>query len=100
LLSVKQASSIITANSRINLWEGAVRSAKTWSTLYRWIRYMVEAPKEDLLIVGKTRGSAVRNIIKPLQTLMGSSVKWFDSRSECYVNQTTLHLNPSMFEAV
>lgn len=85
-LSQKQIDSIRRSTSRINLWEGSVRASKTYASLYRWIQYIGnEAPPEDLLIIGKTQGSAVRNIVKPLQTLIGESCRWFPGKQECYI---------------
>lgn len=85
-LSVKQVDSIKRSNARINLWEGAVRSSKTVGSLYRWINYVgKEAPPEDLLIVGRTQASAVRNIIKPLQGLVGDACRWYPGKGECWL---------------
>jgi PBSX family phage terminase large subunit len=85
-ISAKQVDSIQRSTSRINIWEGAVRSSKTWGTLYRWINFVGrEAPKEDLLIIGRTQASAVRNVIKPLQTLIGDSCRWFPGKGECWI---------------
>jgi PBSX family phage terminase large subunit len=84
-LSKKQVDSISRSTSRLNIWEGAVRSSKTWGTLIRWLRYLPIAPKEDLLIIGRTERSAVRNIIRPMQQLIGDECQWFPGKGECYI---------------
>lgn len=87
-LSAKQAYVIRNTNGRVNLLSGAVRASKTHTTLYRWIKYVAEeAPPQDLLIVGKTQTSAVRNIVRPLQELIGNACKWFPGRNggECWI---------------
>jgi len=84
-LSTKQVDSIKRSNSRINLWEGAVRSSKTWGTLFRWLKFIPTAPKEDLCIIGRTERSAVRNIIRPLQSIIGDECQWYPGKGECYI---------------
>lgn len=86
-LSVKQVNSIRAANARINIWEGAVRSSKTWATLYRWIQYCgsEKTPSEDLLIIGRTERSTVRNVIRPLQRLLGDNCRYYSGKGECWV---------------
>ncbi len=60
------------ARSRINLAEGAVRSGKTVSTLDSWIRFVPHAPKGDLIMTGKTNGALYRNIVRPMNDLLGA----------------------------
>lgn len=95
MISVKQADSIRRANARINIWEGAVRSSKTWASLYRWIRYCGDknTPTEDLLIVGRTERAVSRNIIKPMQLLLGNdNCRWYPGKGECYVFDRCCHV--------
>lgn len=87
-LSSKQTYVIQNSQARINLLTGAVRASKTYTTLYRWIQYVGrEAPAEDLLIVGKTQTTAIRNIVRPLQALIGNACKWYPGRNggECWI---------------
>jgi PBSX family phage terminase large subunit len=85
-LSVKQVATIDQSYSRMNLWVGAVRASKTVASLYRWIIFVAsEAPPDPLLIIGKTQDTAVRNIIKPLQDLIGSSCRWYSGKRECWI---------------
>lgn len=66
-LSPRQIESIATADARVNLWHGAVRSGKTFASLLRWLAYVAEAPSGgDLVIVGRTRESITRNVLGPL----------------------------------
>jgi len=77
-LAPAQKRSIREATSRINLWEGAVRSAKTWASIIRFAQFIGrEAHKSaDLLMIGRTERTVYRNIIKPMETIFGSSVKY------------------------
>lgn len=73
-LSLKQGTSIREATGRVNLWEGSIRSGKTIASLIRWLIFVAIAPRGgELVIVGRTRDAAWRNVIAPLQdpTLFG-----------------------------
>lgn len=59
------------AKAPINIWEGSVRSSKTVGSLIRWIQYVRDAPAGPLLLTGKTERTARRNIIDPLQEMLG-----------------------------
>ncbi|GAA1455439.1 PBSX family phage terminase large subunit [Nocardiopsis tropica] len=67
----KGAESIRLATARVCIWEGAVRSAKTVSSLMRWLRFVREAPPGNLLMVGKTERTLRRNVIDFLVELVG-----------------------------
>lgn len=71
-LAPKQIDLIQNSNYRINLASGAVRSGKTIGMNLRWIEYVMEsAPPGDLLMFGKTERTLKRNILSPLQELLG-----------------------------
>lgn len=81
-LGWKQLQSIIKSTSRINLWEGAVRSGKTHSSIKRWVKYIGTAPDQgDLLMVGKTYGSLVRNVVRPMKELIGDDMVFYPSKN-------------------
>lgn len=67
----KQRRSFHLATARINVWEGAVRSSKTIGSLIRWIRFIRQAPPGPLLMVGKTERTLKRNVLDPLQAMLG-----------------------------
>jgi len=71
----KQAHSIANANSRINIWNGSVRSSKTVGANWRWMRFIGHCVKHsipgDLLMFGKTERTIKRNILDPLAEFMG-----------------------------
>lgn len=67
-LGDKQLQSVQEATGTVNLWHGAIRSGKTIGSLVRWLMFVVHAPLGgELVIVGRTRDSAWRNVIAPLQ---------------------------------
>lgn len=67
----KQAESVRLATARGNLWEGAVRSSKTVSSILAWLRYVRTGPPGPLLMVGKTERTLKRNIIDPIIEMVG-----------------------------
>lgn len=82
-LSPKQVESVIGSTSRQNIWEGAVRSGKTVGSLIRWVEQVADGPKGDLLMIGKTERTLIRNILNPLQEMIGERrVKWSTGTGE------------------
>lgn len=74
-LSPRQRQAVSESQGAINLWTGAVRSGKTFSSLLRWLIYIARAPRGgELVMIGRTRDSIARNAITPLQdpALFGS----------------------------
>lgn len=67
----KQRRGFHLATARINVWEGAVRSSKTIGSLMRWARFIRQAPPGPLLMVGKTERTLKRNVLDPLQAMLG-----------------------------
>lgn len=70
-LSQKQHLSYHQATHRINIWVGAVRSGKTYSSLLKLIDIFKNGPQGDIMIIGVSRESIQRNILGQLYTLMG-----------------------------
>jgi len=70
-LGGKARESVRQATARGNLWEGAVRSSKTVSSIVRWLKYVRNGPPGALLMVGKTERTLKRNIIDPIQAMVG-----------------------------
>lgn len=72
-LSPKQVVSIRDSHSRINLWDGSVRSGKTVASLLRWAAFVKASRGEgDLVMAGKTERTLERNTLRPLQALLGA----------------------------
>ena len=84
-LSFKQEESIFTSNSRVNIWEGAVRAGKTHASLLRWILFVLSGPQGDYLMVGKTFSSLIRNAVMPILQMMGVDAKFYRSYGELHI---------------
>ncbi len=85
-LSAKQLDFIDGSTARINIAEGAVRSAKTFSTNIRWLEYVREGPPGDLFMVGKTRASLRRNVLNDLFDLLGAKRFHWTNKQEGELN--------------
>jgi len=82
----KQAWSIAQSDARICLWDGAVRSGKTYASIWRWIRFVVEGPPGPLLMVGKTERTLKRNILDPIAQMVGNAnFRHVIGAGECYL---------------
>lgn len=63
LFSTKALQSIIYSDAFINIYEGAVRSSKTVSSIIAWIKFVEESPHYHFLMTGKTENTCYRNVI-------------------------------------
>jgi PBSX family phage terminase large subunit len=70
-LAYKQAVSLIESDRRINIWHGSVRSGKTFISVLRFLTFCAEMPEGNLLMAGKTLTTLYRNIILPMQEMIG-----------------------------
>lgn len=59
--------------ARITVFEGSVRSGKTITSLVAWLDIARNAPPGGLLMAGRTERTLKRNVIEPLQEMIGSS---------------------------
>ncbi len=82
----KQAWSVREAQARINLWVGAVRSGKTYSSLWRWLDYVRSGPAGNLVMIGKTMRTLKRNVLDPLAELLGPRrFRLVSGTGECFI---------------
>jgi PBSX family phage terminase large subunit len=73
-----QRDSIYLSNARMNFWDGPVRCGKSHSSLLRWIKYIQrDAPPGELYMFGKTIPALRRNIIEPMNVLLGDEMHYF-----------------------
>lgn len=67
----KAITSILKSDARINIWDGAVRSGKTVSSIVAWLSFVAKAPPGALLMMGKTRLALRRNILDLMEEMVG-----------------------------
>jgi PBSX family phage terminase large subunit len=70
-LSPKQILSFNQAQKRLNIWVGAVRSGKTFSSILKFIEFLKNGPKGDAMIIGVNRESIQRNVLTEMYNLLG-----------------------------
>lgn len=99
-LTPKQRASVFCAESRVNVWEGAVRSSKTICSILRWIRFIKEAPAGNLLMVGKTERTLKRNIIDVMIEMLGKKrAKYIAGKGEFIVLGRVIYIAGANDEA-
>lgn len=91
-LSDKQIQSFQESDARINIFEGPVRAGKSFITLIRWIEFCRKGPKGPLVICGRTDKTIKRNIINPLQELVGDAVKYSIGKGEVQMYDRTMYV--------
>jgi PBSX family phage terminase large subunit len=84
-LSPKQSWSLAASDARINLWVGAVRSGKTYSSIWRWIDFVRNGPPGALMMIGKTERTLKRNVLDPLADLLGPRFKLVAGSGEAFI---------------
>lgn len=92
MLSEKQIESINESNGRINIWQGAVRSGKTYASLLRFLKELTYGPPGEYCIISRTYDSFKRNILPQLTRFIGSDVKYYSGRREINVWGKTVHV--------
>jgi len=60
---------------RYNLWNGAVSSGKTITTLIVLVYFCLTGPAGEVMLIGKTERTLERNVIDPLKKLFGNNIR-------------------------
>lgn len=72
-LSRKQRDAMLRSTAKVNLWNGAVSSGKTFSSLLAWARFVATCDPGRLIMVGKTKDTVARNCIDELASYFGDT---------------------------
>ena len=91
-LSKRQLQSILEAQSRYNIWVGAVRSGKTFASLLAFEDFCKNGPPGDFMIIGKSRETVKRNILYLLRHLLGDRFKFYLGKGEAILYGRTIHI--------
>lgn len=79
----------------LNVWEGAVRSAKTVASSLAWIMYVYNSPERFFIMSGKTIATLYRNVISGdfgMMAMLGSQGEYKTDREG---NRTLLIKSPN-----
>ncbi len=87
-----QIKSFNESNARINIWEGAVRSGKTYISLWRFLTELDEGPEGEYVLIARTYDSFKRNVLPQLVAMIGGDVKYYKGNRELHVFGKTIHI--------
>ncbi|MCI8496663.1 MAG: PBSX family phage terminase large subunit [Clostridiales bacterium] len=91
--SRKAVQSILESDARINIWDGAVRSSKTVSSIAAFLVFAAQAPPGALLMAGVSERSLRRNILDLLVEMVGQkNFQLYASRGEAALFGRTVYL--------
>lgn len=90
-LSIKQINSIKEANSRLNIWCGAVRSGKSFSSLWALVDMCHTAPEGNLVIIGRTNDTIKRNIIDEILNFPGVRSYYYPGKRELHMEGRVIY---------
>jgi PBSX family phage terminase large subunit len=91
-LSKKQQDAFLNSHARLNIFEGPVRAGKSFVSLLRWIDFCANGPSGPLVICGRTDKTIKRNIINPLQQLIGNAVVYKQGKGEVQLYNRTMYV--------
>lgn len=74
-LSPKQKACIKRGTHRINVWDGAIRSGKTLSSIIAWLDFCRYGPPGPLAMIGKTTQTLERNVLDVIDELHPAAIQ-------------------------
>lgn len=92
LFSPKQIRSYKESNARINIWEGAVRSGKTFISLWRFVKELQQGPEGEYALICRTYDSFKRNTLPQLVEMIGGDAKHYSGKREMHVYGKVVHI--------
>lgn len=90
--SQKQLDSIRNSHSSYNVWEGSIRSGKTYASLWRFIDEAKHGPAGDFAIISRTYDSFDRNIYPELEKILGNHVQYLRGKRQIYIKERKCHV--------
>ena len=92
MLSQKQIRSFKESTAKINIWQGAVRSGKTYVSLLRFIRAVSEGPTGEYAILTRTYDSFKRNVLPQIMSFIGADAKHYSGKRELVIWGKTINV--------
>lgn len=84
-LSPAQIASLRDCNAKINIWCGAVRSGKSFVSLWALVDMCHKAPPGNLAILGRTNDTIKRNIIDEILNFPGIKAYYYPGKRELHL---------------
>lgn len=92
-LSAKQLQSFRESNAKINIWEGAVRSGKTYISLWRFLAELADGKMGEYALITRTYDAFRRNILPLLEKMIGvREVNWKGGHRTMRIYEKTIHV--------
>ncbi len=91
-LSAKQAFSLVDSDAKINVWHGAVRSGKTYASLWRFLKELTYGPEGEYVIIARTYDSFKRNVLPQLTRMIGADAKAYSGKREMMIWGKRIHV--------
>lgn len=90
--SPKQVKSIKESDAKINIWQGAVRSGKTYCSIYRFLEELAKGPPGEYAIICRTYDSFKRNVLPQIVRIIGGEVRHYAGKREMHLWGKTVHI--------
>jgi len=91
-ISPKQRQSLNDSDAKINIWEGAVRSGKTYISLWRFLKELIHGPEGEYVLICRTYDSFKRNILPLLCEMIGTDAEYYKGNRELVIWGKTIHI--------
>lgn len=91
-LSPKQKSCIRRGTWRINVWDGAIRSGKTLSSIIAWLDFLRYGPPGPLAMIGKTLQTLERNVLDVIDELHPAAIQHTRGSGTAIIMGRLVHL--------
>jgi PBSX family phage terminase large subunit len=91
-LSQKQYDSLMAPKKRFNIWIGAVRSGKSYSSLICFEDFCKNGPPGDFAVIGQSIDAIKRNVIAPLTDMMGDRMSVSIGNRIAHLYNRKIHL--------
>ena len=91
-ISEKQRISLIESDARINIWEGAVRSGKTYVSLWRFLKALTYGVSGEYCLLSRTYDAFKRNVLPQLARMIGTDARYYSGKRELNIWGKTIHI--------
>lgn len=80
------------STARINIWEGAVRSGKTFISIQRFINELLLGPQGEYAFITRTYDTFKRNLLPIISDYLNTSAEYYSGKREMVIFGKTIHV--------
>lgn len=91
-LSEKQLLSLKDSDAKINIWQGSVRSGKTYISLWRFLDELINGPPGEYAMISRTYDSFKRNILPQITRMIGTDARYYAGKREMNIWGKTIFI--------